>query len=136
MNKLAASETFQPLQRLLMLESASDQPREPEPHESRAGAYLALLQHHRTKMRPVADQLLISLSYCYYRFNEALEMARSQCDLPDTIGKLNPAFSPGPWRSFRLPRRGRPPCLTASGTQIELSLPPVSSHPSSGGTLS
>jgi len=31
-------------------------------------------------MQSVADQLLISLSYCYYRFNEALEMARNQCD--------------------------------------------------------
>jgi len=129
MNKLETSETSRPLQMLLALESATDQSREPESHESRAGAYLYLLQHHRNKMRSVADQLLISLSYCYYRFNEALEMARSQSDLPDTIGKLSPAFSPGPWRSFRLPRRGRSPCLTRSGVQMDLSLPlPVDSR--------
>src|SRR3546814_7569241 len=84
MNKLGAPETSQPLQILLVLEAAADQPREPQSHESRAGAYLYLLQHHRNKMRSVADQLLISLSYCYYRFNEALEMARNQCDFPDT----------------------------------------------------
>lgn len=123
MNKLGTSETSQPLQILLVLESAADQPQEPESHESRAGAYLYLLQHHRNKMQSVADQLLVSLSYCYYRFNEALEMARGQCDLPDTIGKLSPAFSPGPWRSFRLPRRGQPPCLTPPGVQMELPLP-------------
>jgi len=123
MNKLGAPEGSQPLQLLLASESAADQARVPEPHESRAGAYLYLLQHHRNKMQSVADELLISLSYCYYRFNEALEMARSQCDLPDTIGKLSPAFSPGPWRSFRLPRRGRPPCLTQHEAQMELSLP-------------
>src|SRR3546814_19118545 len=108
MNKLGAPETSQPLQILLVLEAAADQPREPQSHESRAGAYLYLLQHHRNKMRSVADQLLISLSYCYYRFNEALEMARNQCDFPDTIGLLSTAFPPGPWRSFRLPQRGQP----------------------------
>src|SRR3546814_8402908 len=87
MNKLGAPETSQPLQILLVLEAAADQPREPQSHESRAGAYLYLLQHHRNKMRSVADQLLISLSYCYYRFNEALELARNQCDFPHTLGR-------------------------------------------------
>lgn len=109
MNKLAASKNSQPLEILLALEDTAKLPPEPESHESRGSAYLHLLQHHNNKMKYVADHLLISLSYCYYRFNEALEMTRIQQVLPDTLGKSNNAFFPGPWRPFRLIRNEQSP---------------------------
>jgi hypothetical protein len=124
MNKLAASGDTQPLEILLAREAAIDLLNEPESHESRAAAYLYLLQYHHNKMKCVADHLLISLSYCYFRFNEAREMARTQCVLPDTIGKSSGAFFPGPWRTFRLARIERSYWRCQPWVQIELDLLP------------
>ena len=55
MNKLAAPESSQPLEVLLAAEAAVDLPQEPEPHESRAAAYLCLLKYHNNKMKDDAD---------------------------------------------------------------------------------
>lgn len=123
MNKLAAPESTQPLEILLAREAATALPSEPESHESRAAAYLYLLQYHNNKMSCVADYLLISLSYCYFRFNEAQRMADTQNVLPDTLGKLSSAFFPGPWRSFRLTRIEQPARLSHPWAQMELDLP-------------
>lgn len=123
MNKLAAPESTQPLEILLALEAAAELPPEPESHESRAGAYLYLLRYHNNKMKDVADHLLISLSYCYFRFNEAREMARIQYVLSDTVGKSGSAFFPGPWRPFRITRIGQPSWLCQPQGQMELDLP-------------
>lgn len=122
MNKLTAPKSSEPLEILLALEDAAELPAEPESHQSRAGAYLHLLQHHHNKMKSVADHLLISLSYCYYRFNEAKEMARTQLVLPDTLGKLNNAFFPGPWRPFRLIRNEQSSWLYQSWVQMQFEL--------------
>jgi hypothetical protein len=122
MNKLAAPENTQPLEILLALEAAAELPSDPEPHESRAAAYLYLLQQHHNNMKYVAEYLLISLSYCYFRVNEAREMARTQHILPDTTRKSRMTFSPGPWRSFRLTRIEQALWLTQPWIQIELDL--------------
>lgn len=104
MNHLAAAKEGQPLEILLALEDAAEQLAEPERHDTRASAYLYLLRLYNNNMKAVADHLMISLSYCYYRFNEALVMVKRQCALPDTIGRSDGNFVPGPWRSFRLAR--------------------------------
>jgi hypothetical protein len=104
MNRLVAAEGDQPLEALLALEAAAEQPPEPGPHETRASAYLFLMQRYDNCMRDVARHLMISLSYCYYRLNEAREMVSRQCALPDTVGQSANGFIPGPWRSFRLIR--------------------------------
>jgi hypothetical protein len=124
MNKLAAPENSQPLEVLLAKEAAADLPQDPKPHESRAAAYLYLLQYHNNKMKYVADYLLISLSYCYFRVNEARKMASTQCVLPHTLGKSSKVFVPGPWRPFRLSRIERPSWLRQPWVQIELDLVP------------
>lgn len=102
LNQLSAPTDTQPLEMLLALEAAAEQPAQPESHVSRASAYLYLVELHKNNMKLVADHLLISLSYCYYRLREARTIAITQYDLPDTVGKLDDAFVPGPWRSFRL----------------------------------
>src|SRR3546814_6187171 len=78
MSKLKAPDSSQPLDVLLAREAATDLPQEPEPHESRADAYLYLLQCHDNQMKDIADYLLISLSYCYFRIREARQMASIQ----------------------------------------------------------
>lgn len=116
MNRLVAAEGDQPLEALLSMEAAAEQPPEPGPHETRASAYLFLIQHFDNRMRDVARHLMISLSYCYYRLNEAREMVSRQCALPDTVGQSANGFIPGPWRSFR---------LTRPWVQMELDLMPT-----------
>ena len=116
MNRLVASEESQPLEALLALEASVEQPFEPGPYDTRASAYLYLVRRYDNCMRNVAHHLRISLSYCYYRFNEALEMERRQRALPDTIGRSVSGFFLGPWRSFRLSR---------SWVQMELDLFPL-----------
>ncbi|NYT66836.1 hypothetical protein H0A58_12790 [Alcaligenaceae bacterium] len=104
LNKLAAAENSQPLEALLAQEASAEHLLEPEPHETRASAYLYLLRLYNNCMKDVANHLMISLSYCYYRFNEALEMVSKQQSFPDTAGRPVSSFVPGPWRSFRLRR--------------------------------
>ncbi|MGB3287869.1 MAG: hypothetical protein WBA83_01200 [Burkholderiaceae bacterium] len=123
--KLAAPEDTQPLDILLALEDAAELPPDPEPYESRAAAYICLLQHHRNNMRSVADYLLISLSYCYFRCNEAREMARTQCVLPDAMGSSG-TFFPGPWRHYRMAPRLDPSWVYPPWVQAELDLWPSS----------
>lgn len=116
MNLLAAAEGDQPLEALLATEAVAEQPPEPGPHETRASAYLFLMQRYDNCMRDVARHLMISLSYCYYRLNEAREMVSRQRALPDTVGQSANGFIPGPWRSFRLIR---------PWVQMELDLTPT-----------
>ena len=123
MNKLSAPENSQPLEVLLATEANANHPPEPKTHESRAGAYLHLLRHHKNKMKSVANYLLISLSYCYYRFNEALAMARNQYVLPCSIEQYNEFFWPAPWRPFRITQNKQPLRRGGPWTQMELDLP-------------
>lgn len=116
MNRLVAAESDQPLEALLAREALSEQLLEPGPHDTRASAYLCLVRHYGNCMRGVANHLLISLSYCYYRFNEAREMETRQCALPSAAGQSVSDFIPGPWRSFRLVR---------PWVQMELDLLPI-----------
>ncbi len=102
LNKLASDEGSQPLESLLAREEAKNQPVEPGPDETRAGAYLCLIRRYNNRMKCVANHLMISLSYCYYRFNEAIEAEGKQCAIPCTIERQGNVFTPGPWRSFRL----------------------------------
>lgn len=116
MNRLVAAESDQPLEALLAREALAEQLLEPGPHDTRASAYLCLVRHYGNCMRDVANHLLISLSYCYYRFNEAREMETRQCALPSAAGQPVSDFIPGPWRSFRLVR---------PWVQMELDLRPI-----------
>jgi len=104
MRKLVASEFSDPLQHLIAAEEATTEPREHEPHESRAGAYLHLLRRFDNRMKEVADHLLISSSYCYFRYNEALAMVQRQLPLPAEGLISDSAGGPKPWRPFRAVR--------------------------------
>lgn len=104
MNFLSAPESSQPLEALLELEASAALPSEPGPHISREAAYLMLVRHYKNNMKDVADHLLISRSYCYYRFNEAVQMAQNQNVLSSAMKKQDGTFFPRPWRSFRLSR--------------------------------
>ncbi len=105
MRKLAASDFCDPLQHLIAAEEATDEPREHEPHESRAGAYVHLLRRFDNRMREVAQHLLISRSYCYFRYNEALAMVQQQLPLPGAGLATDSAKNPKSWRAFRQVRR-------------------------------
>ncbi|MBO9354445.1 hypothetical protein GG851_10595 [Bordetella petrii] len=105
MRKLAASDFCDPLQHLIAAEEATDEPREHEPHESRAGAYVHLLRRFDNKMWEVAGHLLISPSYCYFRYNEALAMVQQQLPLPGAGLATESAKNPKSWRAFRQVRR-------------------------------
>jgi DNA-directed RNA polymerase specialized sigma24 family protein len=103
MRQLASSEYSDPLHHLIELEAAEED-REPSPHESRAGAYVRLLEHCGYSMHKVAYSLLISLSYCYRRLNEARLMCERQLVLPQGISGTDDSFIPGPWRPFKIRR--------------------------------
>lgn len=107
LRKLAASEYSDPLQLLIAAEESQEEPREHEPHESRAGAYLHLLRKFDNRMRDVAEHLLISLSYCYFRYNEALAMVERQLPLSAEGSTSASTTDLGPWRPFRMARRVR-----------------------------
>lgn len=104
LNKLSVAQDAQPLEHLLAREEAGALPTEPGVHHTRASAYLVLVRRYRHCMRDIANHLLISLSYCYYRLNEARELAERQYALPDTLEQVEPDFTPGPWRSYQLYR--------------------------------
>ncbi len=105
MRKLAATDFSDPLQYLIAAEEVTEEPREHEPHESRAGAYVHLLRRFDNKMREVAQHLLISPSYCYFRYNEALAMVQRQLPLPAAGLTTDSAKDPKSWRAFRQVRR-------------------------------
>ena len=105
MRRLAASDFCDPLQHLIAAEEATDGPREHAPHESRAGAYVHLLRRFDNRMREVAQHLLISPSYCYFRYNEALAMVQRQLPLPAAGLATVSANTPRSWRAFRVARR-------------------------------
>jgi AraC-like DNA-binding protein len=104
LNKLSAEASLGPLECLLAQEENVEQA-DPGPHRSRASAYLRLLRHYENRMRELARHLLISLSYCYRRFNEALAMARHQLVLPQALPFADDAFMPQPWRPFKIQRK-------------------------------
>jgi len=105
MRKLAASDFCDPLQHLIAAEEVREEPPEHEPYESRAGAYLHLLRRFDNRMREVAQHLLISRSYCYFRYNEALAMVQQQLPLPGAGLATDSAKNPKSWRAFRQVRR-------------------------------
>ncbi|KXA74400.1 hypothetical protein [Bordetella hinzii] len=105
MRKFAASDFCDPLQHLIAAEEVRDEPPEHEPYESRAGAYLHLLRRFDNRMRDVARHLLISTSYCYFRYNEALAMVQQQLPLPGAGLATDSAKNPKSWRAFRQVRR-------------------------------
>lgn len=111
MRQWAATEFNDPLQHLIEAEEADADHREHGPHESRAGAYLHLLQRFDNRMSEVADHLLISRSYCYFRYNEARRMVEQQLVLPAAGLVTGSASHPQSWRAFRAVRQW---------TQIEL----------------
>jgi hypothetical protein len=51
-------------------------------------------------MREVAQHLLISLSYCYFRVNEARRLVELQADLPQAVEDAG--FKPRTWRPFQI----------------------------------
>jgi hypothetical protein len=103
LNKLSANTSSDPLEFLLAQEDSVVHA-EPSPHESAASAYVRLLQYCDNRMRQVAYHLLISISNCYRRFNEALSLAERQLVLPQALPLVDEAFLPQPWRSFKIQR--------------------------------
>lgn len=103
LNKLSAEAGSDPLECLMAREDSVERA-DPSPHQSRASAYIRLLQHCDNRMREVACHLLISLSYCYHRFNEAMAMAQCQLVLPQALPLADEAFMPQPWRPFKIQR--------------------------------
>lgn len=100
--KLAADEGLEPLAILIEREqSASDHEAEPASYESPAAAYLQLLRRFDNKMLDVATHLLISRSWCYRRFNQALNLAKLQRPLAKEAFSTVEGLEPSPWRKFR-----------------------------------
>ncbi|WP_427183922.1 hypothetical protein ACL598_20570 [Bordetella bronchialis] len=94
------NEPAEPLAQLLAKEAAAAPMDAVTPHESRAAAYFHLLERCGSSMRLAAEALRISISYCYFRFNEAKRLVTLQSDLKPIIG--DPTFSPGPWRPYKM----------------------------------
>ncbi|MBR8653497.1 hypothetical protein KDH83_09285 [Achromobacter sp. Marseille-Q0513] len=105
MRKLSADSGSDPLVAILARENEDLALQiDPLPHESRAAAYLHLMRRFDNRMREVAKHLLISLSYCYYRYNEAKSFARCQTPLSSEGMWVPDEFLPRGWRSFRATR--------------------------------
>lgn len=100
--RLAATDFCDPLRHLIAAQEVTAEPREHGPHESRAGAYVHLLRRFDNKMRDVAEHLLISRSYCYFRYNEALAMVETQLPLSAVGLATDSAGDLKSWRSFRI----------------------------------
>jgi hypothetical protein len=94
------NEPAEPLAQLLAKEAAAAPIDTVTPHESRAAAYFHLLERCGSSMRIAAEALRISISYCYFRFNEAKRLVTLQSDLKPIIG--DPTFAPGPWRPYKM----------------------------------
>lgn len=96
-----------PLDLLIAKEDAAQPMASVTQHESRAAAYYHLLEQCDSSMRLAAEALRISLSYCYFRFNEAKRLVSMQTNLKPIIGDVS--FCPGPWRPYKvqLPERNR-----------------------------
>lgn len=105
MRRLAANEFSDPLRHLIATEDTQTEPREHGPHESRAGAYIHLLRHFDNRMHEVANYLLISPSYCYFRCREARRMVEQQLSLPAAGLLTESANHPQSWRAYRTLRR-------------------------------
>lgn len=106
--KLAADEGFEPLAILIEREeSAFASKAEPAFYESPAAAYLQLLRRFDNRMLEVAAHLLISRSWCYYRFNEALNLATLQRPLPKEAFSAVEGLELRTWRKFRAVRYRR-----------------------------
>lgn len=100
--KLAADEGLEPLAVLIQREeSSADSEAEPASYESPAAAYLQLLRRFDNKMLDVAAHLLISRSWCYRRFNQALNLAKLQWPLAKEAFATAEGLEPSPWRKFR-----------------------------------
>jgi AraC-like DNA-binding protein len=102
LEKLAADEGLEPLAVLIQREeSSADSEAEPASYESPAAAYLQLLRRFDNKMLDVATHLLISRSWCYRRFNQALNLAKLQWPLAKEAFSTAEGLEPSPWRKFR-----------------------------------
>ncbi|MPT40002.1 MAG: hypothetical protein E2603_16245 [Achromobacter sp.] len=102
LTKLAADERLEPLAILIEREeAAADREVEPAAYESPAAAYLQLLRRFDNKMLDVATHLLISRSWCYRRFNQALNLAKLQRPLAKEAFSTAEGLEPSPWRKFR-----------------------------------
>lgn len=100
--KLTADEGREPLAILIQREeSSADSEAEPASYESPAAAYLQLLRRFDNKMLDVATHLLISQSWCYRRFNQALNLAKLQRPLAKEAFSTVEGLEPSPWRKFR-----------------------------------
>jgi hypothetical protein len=89
-----------PLAILMVQEEAAKPTRTLTQHESRAAAYYHLLERCDSSMRIAAEVLRISVSYCYFRFNEAKRQVGVQDDLRPIVG--DSSFRPGAWRPFKM----------------------------------
>ena len=67
---------------------------------SQAAAWCHLVELHESNMLAVARHLLISRSWCYRRYADALQWVRRQHPLPDGL-PIQMGEQPGPWRRFK-----------------------------------
>jgi hypothetical protein len=104
LNQLSVDDAADPVTLLMEEQSSFQQSNEPDCHHSLASAYVHLLRRFNNKVSPVADYLLISVSYCYRCCARARLLARSQHLMPITgqLGDANLVLKP--WRKYRIRR--------------------------------
>lgn len=105
LRKLAANNGRCPLSSMIEAENETEENRRLDEHASLAAAYVRLLRHFDNRMRPVADHLLISVSYAYRRCRLARHLAIHQKNIP--LPAPGATFVPGPWRRYRIRRAAR-----------------------------
>lgn len=100
--KLATDEGREPFAILIEREeSSANSEAELASYESPAAAYLQLLRRFDNRMLDVATHLLISRSWCYRRFNQALNLEKLQWPLAKEAFSTVEGLEPSPWQKFR-----------------------------------
>lgn len=102
MDRLVADHGAHPLSLLETMESAPQEPDDPDPYHSAASGWVWLLRRFDQRIADVAAFLLISPSWCYACFRKARYHAQTQWPLPHTLVSAG-EDSIQPWRKFKLP---------------------------------
>lgn len=100
--RLASDDIQNPLERLITQREENNR-LEPSGHESIGAAWMALMRQHNNYVPNAARFLRLSLSHTYHCLNRAVALSEAQIHLPLTAGTSD-AFSPRPWRRFKLYR--------------------------------
>jgi hypothetical protein len=100
LERLAAS-TLDPLAQLIQHEDNSEvKERRFNYRHSQAAAWCHLIELYGNNVPALARHLMISQSWCYRRYANALQWMQRQHPLPDTLS-IRMGEQPGPWRRFK-----------------------------------